>query len=724
MSAKTFHYTSIAINFLGKILGSKFTVTGIDKLPQHPVMFVANHFTRSETFFVPYLIYKNTGRQVRCLADSGLFHGRLGTFLESVGAISTRNPGRDNIILKDLITGEHDWMIYPEGSMIKSKEIDHEVVFKSHTPHHVGAIKTGSAVLALKSQIYRLDLINSFENHNKEFLQNFEKTLQISYQESLKKIDTYIVPLSITYYPLRPGKNKIQTLATRFLKGIPSQIQEELEIEGNFLSGAEINLSFGDPINLRIYVESVYNSIRQIPIIKSETKTNLILRYLKSRLTNEFMAKIYLDIQINIDHIFGAALMHIKETEIDISRLKRIIYLSATMIKSYGINRINPNLFEENLFKIFLDEPHKEFDDIFKLSKDSGVIEEVGDGKIKINKSALKKRFNFHEIRLKSPLHVIINEFSLLESANNILHRNVKIIDHELRQKVFTEIYKHDLKNFHSDYEIYFDKKFSKEKSVGEPFFLDSKIKSSSRIKKTGIILTHGYKSAPKEVESLAKFLNGFGFKVYAPRLKGHGTAPINIHDTSWEDWYYSLQRGYAALDNVCSKIILVGFSTGGLLSLLSCARKNSTKISEVISINSAMKLLDIKSRMVPGINFWNEMLEKIHVDSGKFEYVDDEPENPHINYGRNYLNGVHELQNLMEICEANLSKISTKALIIQANKDPVVNPVSGKIIYEKIKSKTKLLSEVNFNNHVIINGDRKEEVFALIKNFILDNLQ
>jgi 1-acyl-sn-glycerol-3-phosphate acyltransferase len=72
MSANTFRYASVAMRILEKILGSNFSVTGLEKIPNHPVMFVANHFTRVETFFVPYLIYKHTGRQIRCLADSGL----------------------------------------------------------------------------------------------------------------------------------------------------------------------------------------------------------------------------------------------------------------------------------------------------------------------------------------------------------------------------------------------------------------------------------------------------------------------------------------------------------------------------------------------------------------------------------------------------------------------------------------------------------------------------
>ena len=716
---KNFRYAVLALKILEKILGSKFSVNGIENLPNQPILFVSNHFTRFETFVVPYLIYKNTGRQVRCLADSSLYHGALGKFLNSVGTISTRDPNRNNIILKDLITAQYDWMIYPEGSMIKSKETKKGTGFVNYTPSRVGPVRTGSAVMGLKSQLYRDDIIEAHREGKQGVLEEFIRIIDVKYHESLEKINTYVVPLNISYYPIRPGNNKIKKLVARLITRMPAQIAEELEIEGNLLLDADINLNFGAPVNLADYVKSVRSLIYQIPIIKNETKTNFILKYFKYRLTNDFMEKIYSDLQINLDHIFSAALHHIPQDEVEINHLKRVIYLSAVMLKKYGTYRLNHSVEEENLFKIFIDEPHKEFDGVFELATKQGLITQIGDDKIKINKENFDKKYDFHEIRLENTLQVIANEFFLLEKANNIVLKNSRMSDDDLRKKVFSEIYQTDLKNFDDDYQTFFDEKFSKDKSVGAPFFLESKTKSSAKVKKLGVLICHGYKSAPKEIKDLAQFVNGFGFQVYGVRLKGHGTAPINMKDLTWQDWYDSMQRGYAALKNCCSKVIIVGFSTGGLLGLLSCARKEN--ICGIVAINSALKLLDIRTRFVPGINIWNEMLQKMKIEKSKMEFVDDQPENPHINYSRNYLKAVAQLENLMEVCDKNLSNISAPALIIQAKHDPIVNPVSGKIIFEKIKSEKKFLFEPNFSNHCIVNGSNKEEVFEAIKTFFCE---
>lgn len=718
MLTKTFKYTSLAINILEKLIGSRFSVSGLENLPDQPIMFVSNHFTRSETFFIPYLIYKHTGKQVRCLADSGLHQGLLGKFLHNVGAISTKNPNRDQIILKDLIKGEYNWLIYPEGSMIKNKEIVKKELFINNTPYRNGAVRTGSAVLALKSQLYRKDIIEANDLKNQDTLNDFEKSLAINHTENLRDLTTYVVPLSITYYPIRPGRNRLELFARKIMEKVSPRFIEELEIEGNLLANAEINIHFGEAINLAKYTEMTRELIYQIPIIKNETKGDFIIKYFRHRLTTDFMSQIYFNVQINLDHIFSACLRHISQNEIKIIDIKRIIYVAAAMIVKTKKYRTNESIKEENLFKLFIDEHHKAFDSILQLAKNIGEIEQIDDETVKINKSFFGKEFDFHLIRTQNTLRVIFNEFSLLEIANNIVKRVCKIPTDELQKKVFDELQKIDRENYEHDYQIYFDKNFSKDKSIGLPFFVNSNMKAAKKIRNTGILLCHGYKSCPQETQNLAKFFSGFGFKVYVVRLKGHGTSPANIKYVTWQDWYDSVQRGYAILRIVCSKIIVVGFSTGGLLALASASQKNK-ELAGVVSINAALRLNDIRTKIVPTINMWNDILDSLHIEKGKFEYVDDKPENPELNYSRNYLKGVEELGKLMQQCEEILPKITSPALIVQAAKDPIINSISGKMIFEKIASESKMLFEPDFSNHVIINGDNQEHVFASIKEFL-----
>lgn len=720
---KSFQYASLAMNILERLLGTRFSVSGLEKIPSQPVMFVANHFTRSETFFVPYIINRLTNRNVRCLADYKLFFGAFGKFLTSVGTLSTKDPNRDNIIIQDLVLGQHDWMIYPEGSMVKSKEIKFDGLYISHTPHRIGPVRTGAAVLALKSQLYRNDIINFKKTNNEFCLNEYKLNFGLDFSENIVNLQTKIVPVNITYYPLRPGDNKIKSLASRLIKNLPKQIAEELEIEGNILLNSEIDLNFGDPINLQDYIISTKNIIDKIPIINYETKNNFVIKYYKSKLTNDFMKKIYQDIQVNFDHIFVAVLSNYSLTKIKINHLKRIVYYCSILIVKSKKFRVNKSIIEENIFKIFSDEKYSEFDDVISLAIKQNLVKKLDHNLIEINKNQLNRKYDFHEIRLENTLQVIARELDLVDGINSIIKRVCTIDPEKIKELTFRNILESDIKKFEDDYTKNFDSQFSKNPEIGKPFYLNKQVITNKQIQNYGVVLVHGYKSAPEQVKDLANFLSGYGIKIYAVRLKGHGTSPQDLKNFTWYDWYDSVTRGYTALSNICQNIAIVGFSTGGLLTLLSASQKKKySKLNKIISVNSALKLLDIKARMIPSINLWNEILEKFNLDKGKLEFVDDIPENPDINYSRNFVKGIYELEKLMDFCSLNLEKISTPTLVIQAKNDPVVNPISGKLIFNKINTQNKKLLEIDADNHVIIMGDKKQIVFQEIIDFLLKN--
>ncbi len=714
----TYKYTSFAISFLRKLIGCKFTVDGIENIPKNqPILFVANHFTRSETFFIPHIINKHTSKKVRSLAHSSLYQGFLGKFLTSVGTISTADIDRDKAIVKDLIENNSNWIIYPEGSMVKNKKIEKSRLYSSHNSDGKSRIRTGSAVLALKSHLYRQDIIEAHETNNEEQIELFKKKVNVEYSDLLLKYQTHIVPICVTYYPIRPGENKIYDYFRKKIKNLSSRFAEELQVEGSLLQNSQINLHFDKPINLAQYIKKARKLIYNIPIIKNETKTNFVIKYYKHKLTTDFMTKVYSNLKVNIDHIFSAAIRHLQNGEIELIELKRIIYLSFVMMKKTIKCNFNESLEEGNLLKIFSDEPHKEFDSVYNLALQSGEITEISEGLIKINKDEIFKSHNFHQIRLKSTLQVIFNEFSSLKNVSNIVKRNCRQDSLTLKNKTLQYLTDYDYQIYLQDYNKYYDKKFSKDLDIGKPIFL----KSENLQQDKAIVICHGYKSSPKEVQDLAKYINNLGFSCYCARLKGHATAPINIEDVTWQDWYSSLLRAYAIAKNCSNNITIIGFSTGGLLSLLSASRKNNNGLKSIISINSALRLQDVRSKFVPAINLWNDMLNKFKLEKATFKYIDDIPEITEFNYSRNYLHGVEELGKLMEKCEDSLRKIKVKTLIIQGQKDPVVNPKSAKIIYDKISSKEKQIFEPDFKNHIIINGQNKEIVFKRIEDFLLN---
>jgi esterase/lipase len=308
-----------------------------------------------------------------------------------------------------------------------------------------------------------------------------------------------------------------------------------------------------------------------------------------------------------------------------------------------------------------------------------------------------------------------MNEFSVLTVANKIVKNITKLTEEEARHNIAWKIIGQNLKEYDLDYDKFYNKKLSKSRSKAAPIFLDNN-KSD-----VGILLCHGYGSSPREVKYLAKFLHERGYKVYSVRLKGHATSPENIKYVTWQDWYESIQSGFNILDNCCSKIIPIGFSTGALLSILLVAKKHKhPKIISLVSISAALKLKDIRSILVPGVNIWNDILDKFSIEKGKLEYIQNNSENPHINYKYNYLKGVEELGDLMDEVRKNLKKIEVPTLIIHAKQDPVVHCKSSEIIRDKISSEKKEFAIIDADKHVIITNEKaRDSVFNKIYEFI-----
>ena len=69
MGLATYRTTGVVMTTLKKLLGVKLSVSGAEHLVDRPTLFVANHFTRIETFLIPYVIFHHAGRVARSLTS-------------------------------------------------------------------------------------------------------------------------------------------------------------------------------------------------------------------------------------------------------------------------------------------------------------------------------------------------------------------------------------------------------------------------------------------------------------------------------------------------------------------------------------------------------------------------------------------------------------------------------------------------------------------------------
>lgn len=698
------------IGMIESILDANIHLHGEENLlPESPTLFVANHFTRFETFVMPYIIYSHLQMRVRSLADHSIFVGYLGKFLNKVGTLSTEHEHRNEIILGDLMTGRENWIIYPEGAMVKNKKIKKNGEFILDFLDGKDPVHTGAAVLAIESELLKQeykkaqqagDVCKVRQMREKYFIQPNERT---SYR------NTVVVPVNITYTPIRPGLNPLMSIGDKFVEKIDDRIKEELEIEGNILLNSEIHIRFDKPVDIAEYLYHAKEEMRCQELSPTNVTDDDLIGYCRHDLTTQFMNAVYKNIMINFDHIFALVLEYYQEEFIGSQELKRAIFLAARDVA--GLKRYHTHhSIGDELYKLLTDEDDPWFQSTLNMALEQNVLIHMEDDLFKINKTAYENEQHFHTIRIKNTLRVIFNEVSLFPNVGKSVKDNLAKCSNEIKVEVFNAIYDLDKKIYKHDYNHFYSVILSKPKEIGEPFILYDPAFT------TGVVLSHGYKSSPSEIKELAHYLHENGINVYGVRLQGHGTVSEDLRDSTWEDWYDSFNRGFAAMRQVSKKLFVAGFSTGGLLAIMATVRKRN-KVDGLIVINAALELQDLRvDYVVPTLNKLNNFLSLFKAD---LEYVESEPEFPLFNYKRNYIKSLDQLHLLMHECQESLYLVTTPTLILQADEDPVVKPESAEKILEKISSDNKSMKTFERSRHVIILGEGREEVFASVHSFI-----
>jgi esterase/lipase len=100
-------------------------------------------------------------------------------------------------------------------------------------------------------------------------------------------------------------------------------------------------------------------------------------------------------------------------------------------------------------------------------------------------------------------------------------------------------------------------------------------------------------------------------------------------------------------------------------------------------------------------------------------EFVENQPENPHINYRRNPVRGVRELSRLMESLAHRLAHITPPALVVQSLGDPVVDYRGTWRLFEGLGTVDKELFILQFNRHGILLGEGAGRVHRLVAEFV-----
>ena len=395
--------------------------------------------------------------------------------------------------------------------------------------------------------------------------------------------------------------------------------------------------------------------------------------------------------------------------KIDEQDLRRRVFLAATHIPRKSEICLHRSL-QESQVHILTDDRYHKVKDFMAVALDTGIITKRGESLLK-DRSKFSSPYDFHRARIDNPIDVMANAVEPLDALQRTVSRIASQPRFWVKRNVSNYLRQQADEEFEKDYESFFLEGETKPAAVGRPFLI------KGRSKDIGVVLSHGYMAAPLEVRELAEYLGRLGFWVYAPRLKGHGTSPEDLAMRSYLDWRDSVDQGYAVISNICKRVVAGGFSTGAGLALDLAVRVEA--VAGVFAVAAPMRLKDFSTRFAPAVDMWNRLMERARRVGAKKEFVENKPENPHINYIRNPISGVVEVDRLMDDLEPRLPELKVPSLVVQSRGDPVVDPKGSRKIFELIGSIEKEYLLFNIERHGILLGDGAQKVHKAIGEFL-----
>ncbi|TKB06207.1 glycerol acyltransferase [Desulforhopalus sp. IMCC35007] len=711
MNKSAYLTTGLAIKALSRLSKADILVHGKENIPPGPIIFVMNHFTRIETILLPNYISDLTGKPGYSLAAASLFKGGLGKFFDLVGVISTADPKRDALIVQSLLGQQANWIIFPEGSMVKTKKIVEGGKYMIAHPDGAHEPHTGAAVLALKAELFRRQLMKA-RAESPEKVGGMLDILGVKTFHEVAGEPTTIVPVNLTYYPIRAAENIALSIASKLVKDMPERVIEEIMTEGTMLlSGVDLDIRFGPPIHISEYlhdswINTEFNGLTVSPELKKDMKATAY------SVMQRYMDAIYSLTTVNHEHLFASFLRFYPFKRILEREFKRRVFYAASLIsdgeKGLETIALHKSL-KKNQAHLLTDDRYKKYKNFLKLAIEKGVVKRDGDYLIR-DRAKISAPLSLHRGRINNPVEVIANEAEPLKALQSFMKSIAWQPNTLMSHLVARYMLRRDKARYESDCKKYGSLEAEGKKKLGRPFLLRG-------YRNTGVVLVHSYLSQPREVMALARALRNKGFWVYGQRLPGHGTSAEDLAGRKYKEWIEAVENGYVLMSSYCREVVVGGVGLGGSLCLDLAARVKGIK--GVFAVSPAFSLKNYSTEFMPGRDVLNRILNKLKRGEAQEKYLAFAQVNGHINYVANPVEGIRELGEFLESIEKSYTNISQPVLIIQADGNPVVSPKGSGKVFGRIGSSQKEFSLLSSDQHILVNGKGSTRVLEKIILFV-----
>jgi carboxylesterase len=188
-----------------------------------------------------------------------------------------------------------------------------------------------------------------------------------------------------------------------------------------------------------------------------------------------------------------------------------------------------------------------------------------------------------------------------------------------------------------------------------------------------GALVLHGFTGNPSSMRGVAEALAAAGFAVELPRLPGHGTTVEDMIGTTYRDWLAEAERAYQQLSGRCEKVVVVGLSMGGALTVWLAS--GHPEIAGIVCINAVVSaplgmLEGVQGMLSQGM----DRMDGIGSDIADPEAVESA-------YAETPLAPLISLFEAADEFQARLGRIACPVLIITSLQDHVVDPTNSDVL-------------------------------------------
>jgi len=237
-----------------------------------------------------------------------------------------------------------------------------------------------------------------------------------------------------------------------------------------------------------------------------------------------------------------------------------------------------------------------------------------------------------------------------------------------------------------------------------------------------GVLNLHGFTSSLDCVNGLNPYIEALGLPYRMPTLRGHMQTPEALVGVRWPDWYADAEAALKDLLTEADKVIVVGLSMGGLVTL-QLAAEHPNEVDSIVLISAALKLAN---PLAPGnaLSFLRPVVRRlVRWWAMNPNYTDKECEKCDTCYRRAPMDAILSFLEYTAYIEGRLSDVRAPAFIVHSQKDQTAHPKSAQIIYDRIASTDKRLVWFERTSHEMMLDLERVQVFETVQGFLKERM-